>query len=145
MIKSDSIANLTKALIDAKRNITNPKKAKSNPFFKSKYADLGSAIDASEDALSEQGLTVTQIVELAGPDKAALTTLLMHSSGEFIGGSYPLNPVKDDPQGVGSAVTYARRYGLMAILGMAAEDDDGAAGSGTVRPALPPLARPATK
>lgn len=143
MIKSDSIANLTKALIAAKRNITNPKKAKQNPFFKSKYADLGSAIDASEDALSEQGLVVSQIVEMADANTGVLTTVLIHESGEFIGGSYPLNPVKNDPQGIGSAITYARRYALMSILGMAAEDDDGNTGSGRVAPPVVVTPRPA--
>lgn len=144
MIQSASITKLAPALLAAKANITNPKKASANPFFKSKYANLGSVIDCSEDALAEQGLFVTQIVCVEpNSGKDALLTLLIHSSGEHIGGYYVLNPLKSDPQGIGSAITYARRYALQSLLGMNAEDDDGAAASGTTAPAFKPKAPPA--
>ena len=107
-----------------------------NPFFSSTYATLSAVLRVINPILAENELCLTQWVE-----GSALVSILGHSSGEFISSHYPLNPIRidkqgnreirDDPQGIGSAISYARRYAAMAITGCAAEDDDGAAASGT--------------
>lgn len=128
MNKSDSIAQLADALSKAQGQIRNASKDSANPFFKSKYADLASVWDACRNELSTNGLSVVQIPEV-GPSGISLHTVLMHSSGEWIHGELVMSPVKDDPQGVGSVITYARRYALSSFVGIAPEDDDGNAAS----------------
>jgi len=125
MIKSESIAALAAALAKAQGQFDHAKKDVKNEFFKSKYADLASVIDAAKKPLSDNGLSVCQICETTESGDIRLETILMHSSGEFISGSYPIRPVKGDPQAYGSAITYARRYAFSAITGIAADDDDG--------------------
>ncbi len=135
MIKSESIAKLIPALIKAKAKFAPAVKNKKNDFFKSKYVPLDMVIEVTESALSSEGLAVVQTT-LAGPEQeSVLITSLIHESGEFIEGHYFLKSVKDDPQGHGSAMTYGRRYCLMAILGIAPEDDDGNAASHAGNPA----------
>lgn len=133
MTKSDSIAKLAEALSKAQGAIKNALKDSANPFFKSKYADLASVWEACRKELSENGLSVVQVPETA-EGRISIKTILMHSSGEWITGDLAMLPVKDDPQGVGSCITYARRYALSAFVGIAPEDDDGNAASG--KPAL---------
>jgi hypothetical protein len=117
------------ALIEAQHQFRPLVKSASNPFFKSKYATLDACIDATREALAKNGLCVVQPVTMDG-EKMTLTTRLLHDSGEEIVSIYPVVPVKADPQGFGSAITYARRYAYCAILGLVAdEDDDGNAGS----------------
>jgi hypothetical protein len=128
MNQSPTIGALAAALAKAQGNYSAAVKDAANPFFKSKYLTLAGALDAVRDALSANGLAVVQQVEAT--DKLVLNSTLLHSSGEWIASSYPINPVKTDPQGVGSAVSYARRYSLMALVGLAAEDDDGEAAHG---------------
>jgi hypothetical protein len=128
-MQSESIAKLAEALSKAQGKIKGAAKDTANPFFKSKYADLASVWDACRDQLSAHGLSVIQTTE-DSPDGATVITTLSHSSGEWIRGRLTLKPVKNDPQGVGSAITYARRYALAAIVGVAPEDDDGEAASG---------------
>lgn len=134
MNKSESIANLAEALSKAQGAIKNAVKDSANPYFKSKYADLASVWDACRKELSDNGLSVVQVPEIADVAgdgfKIKVNTLLMHSSGEWISGDLVMIPVKEDPQGVGSAITYARRYALSAFVGIAPEDDDGNAASG---------------
>jgi len=132
MTKSDSIAKLAEALSKAQGGIKNALKDSANPYFKSKYADLASVWDACRKELSENGLSVVQVPEMLDGEgvKIKVNTLLMHSSGEWISGDLTMIPVKEDPQGVGSAITYARRYSLSAFVGIAPEDDDGNAASG---------------
>ncbi len=105
-------------------------KEKANPAFKgSKYADLSSCIEAVDDAFLANGIVMYQECH---PDDAGVTveTVLLHESGESIrGGRLHVPASKQDPQGFGSALTYARRYSLMAACGMAPEDDDGNAAS----------------
>lgn len=96
-----------------------------NPFYKSNYADLGSCWDACREPLVKNGLCVIQTTHIEAGGGIALKTMLGHSSGQFIESFYPINPVKNDPQGIGSAITYARRYALAAILGLHQTDDDG--------------------
>ena len=125
MLKSDSISNLVSALIKARSEFGAIVKTAENPYFKSKYAPLDSVIDATTNGLAKHGLVITQLC-----DNDALITMLAHTSGEWIASRLILNPAKQDPQGNGSAITYARRYSLTAILGIASEDDDdGNAGS----------------
>lgn len=129
MNKSESIANLAKALSTAQGGIKAALKDSNNPFFKSKYADLTSVWDSCRTALSSNGLAVTQSTAFVG-ELLVLETMLMHLSGEWVSSVYPINPVKNDPQGIGSAITYARRYSLSALVGVVAdEDDDGNAAS----------------
>lgn len=96
-----------------------------NPAFKSKYADLASVWDAIREPLHDAGFSVIQSPDFDGADMWLRTTIL-HVSGDKIEGRYPIRPVKADPQGVGSAISYARRYSLSAMLGVIQDDDDGA-------------------
>lgn len=125
---STSIAALAAALSKAQGEFDHAKKDVKNEFFKSKYADLASVIDAARLALAKNGLAVVQTTHSHG-DNLILQTTLMHASGEWLRGEYPIRPVKQDPQGYGSALTYARRYAFSAITGIASEDDDGNAAS----------------
>jgi hypothetical protein len=121
--RSDTIAKLAAAVIKAAAELKNPAKDSVNPFYNSKYADLASVRDAVLPVLARHDLAVLQLpCEL--DNAAALTTLLTHTSGEWVETTIKLRPVRNDPQGVGSALTYARRYALQAIAGVAAEDDD---------------------
>jgi|APLak6261659701_1056019.scaffolds.fasta_scaffold01348_8 hypothetical protein len=125
MLKSESIKELALALSKAQGQFDHAKKDVKNEFFKSKYADLASVIDAAKKPLSDNGLSVSQICETTESGDIRLETILMHSSGEYISGNYPIRPIKSDPQSYGSAITYARRYAFSAITGIAADDDDG--------------------
>jgi len=96
---------------------------------KYKYANLGSVFDACKKALNDNGIAIVQRTDFNGPE-IWLETMLLHTSGDVITGRYPLRPTQDTPQAYGSALTYARRYALSAMVGVVAdEDDDGAAGS----------------
>jgi hypothetical protein len=125
-----SIAKLTEALAKAQGAIKGAVKDVDNPFFKSKYADLASCWEACREPLSKNGLAVIQTTSLAPGGGVLLRTILSHSSGEWIDSWYPVVPIKNDPQGFGSALTYARRYCLSAMVGIAPEDDDGNAATG---------------
>lgn len=132
MNHSESIGKIAEALAKAQKNFAPAVKDSANPFFKSNYLSLAGAIDACRDSLSANGLAIVQTMD--DGERLRLTTTLMHSSGEWIASHYPITPVKNDPQGIGSALTYARRYSLMAIVGLAAEDDDGEAATGRTAP-----------
>lgn len=127
---SETMKELYTALAKAQGQIEGASKERENLHFKSKYADLASVWDAIRAPLSANGLCVIQLPELLADGKMILRTILAHSSGSQIETVYPLNPVAQTPQGYGSAITYARRYTLMAITGVAPEDDDGNAASG---------------
>jgi ERF superfamily len=129
MNKSESIAKLAEALSKAQGAMKNAIKDSANPFFKSKYADLASVSDACRAELAANGLAIAQLPTMRD-GKMVLEYVLMHASGEFIGSEIEMTPVKSDPQGIGSAITYARRYTLAGITGVATEDDDGNAASG---------------
>jgi len=133
MEKSQSIKSIAGALLLFQNKVGAVKKDAVNPFFKSKYASLNTIIEHINLPLSECGLSYAQF-----PDESGLTTILMHSeSGEYLQSTY-LMPVakQNDPQAVGSAITYARRYALGAILGLAIDEDDDAnsATSATIQP-----------
>ena len=124
MKKSESIANLAMALCQFQGEAENPKNTANNPFFKSKYAPLSEVINATKPLLSKHGLSILQSPSGDG-EHIIITTLLMHSSGEWIEGEpLVLKADKTTAQGAGSAITYGRRYALSAILGIASEEDD---------------------
>ena len=130
MLSSKELTELAVALSKAQGGMMGAKKDSENPFFKSKYADLASVWDVCRKPLSENGLSVVQTTSMPSLDRVALETTLLHISGQWIQSTYPVKPVKDDPQGLGAALTYARRYGLMAMIGIAPEDDDGESAMG---------------
>lgn len=129
MNMSETIGQLAKALSLAQAELKHAKKKESNPFYKSKYADLAEVLDVCREPLSKNGLAITQIPMVDDNGCLVLRTMIIHETGEWIAGNYPLKPQKDDPQGYGSAITYARRYALAAYVQIAQEDDDGNAAS----------------
>lgn len=125
MNKSESIAALAAALAKAQAEMGPAKKDAVNPHYKSKYADFSSVWEAARTVLPKHGLAVVQTN--ADTDRGVcVETMLVHSSGEWISGRLTLPVSKADAQGHGSAITYARRYGLAAIVCMAADEDDDA-------------------
>lgn len=128
MEKSSSIIEIAKALHLAQGEMSGAKKGAANPFFKSKYADMNSVVDAVREPFCNNGLSYSQF-PIYQDGFAGVTTILMHISGEWLQDSLVLPVVKKDPQAVGSAITYARRYALQSIAGIPSEDDDGHAAS----------------
>lgn len=125
MNKSDTIAELAKALNKAQTEMKPALRDSENPFFKSSYADFASVWESCRPALVKNGLAVSQLCINEG-EMVGVETILMHSSGEWISNKLFLKPVRSDPQAQGSALTYARRYSLSAIVCLATEaDDDG--------------------
>jgi len=146
MTRSESINELASALAKAQAVMTGAKKDSDNPFFKSHYADLASVRDACMPALNAHGLSVLQFPRLvsAGDHEwlIEVETVLAHASGQFIADTLAVPVTKADAQGVGSAITYARRYALGAVAGVAAEDDDGESAVGrTVHKAAKPVGK----
>ena len=130
MTKSESIKELAAALAKAQGVMKGALKDSANPFFKSRYADLASVVEAIRAAFSANGLSYIQTVEPSDKDEVRVETTLLHASGEWIScGILSLPVSKIDAQGYGSALTYARRYSLSAAVGVAPEDDDGNAAS----------------
>lgn len=126
MNKSESIGNLAKALAAVQAKIQPAVKDSKNPYFKSNYADLNAVWNSCRALLAANGLSVAQVNSVGAENTVVVETVLMHESGEWISGELCLPLVKTDPQGVGSAVTYGRRYGLAAIVGIIADEDDDA-------------------
>lgn len=123
------LKDLAAALAKAQSEVKAALKDSKNPHFKSSYADLTSIWEACRTALTKNGLSVVQRTDFSEAD-VWLETMLLHSSGQSIAGRYPLRPQQQTPQGYGSALTYARRYALAAMVGVVAdEDDDGNAAS----------------
>jgi hypothetical protein len=124
MKTSDSINEISTALAKAQGEISNPSKEAENPHFRSHYADLSAGINAVREGLSTNGIGFVQATRLDG-DVLMLDTRLTHASGQWIESEFPVCRFPMKPQEVGSAMTYARRYALFAIIGIAGEDDDG--------------------
>jgi hypothetical protein len=120
---SENINEIMTALSKAQGKIQYASKDKANPYFKSKYADLASIWEACRSSLSEHGLAVVQTIDHR-EFGMVLITMLGHSSGQWIKSEMPIVVVKNDPQTLGSAITYYRRYSLAAIVGVAPDDDD---------------------
>jgi hypothetical protein len=130
MQQSETIGKLSEALSKVQAVLEGAKLDSENPFFKSKYSDLTSVWSACRKPLAENGLSVIQTCQSETADMVIVETMLCHTSGEWVRGRLAMRPVKADPQGVGSCITYARRYSLAAIVGVAPEDDDGNVASG---------------
>ena len=138
MNKSESIKSLAAALAKAQAELKPAAKDSVNPHFKNSYADLTACIEASSAILSRNGLSFTQLAESDPAGAVAIvTTMLMHESGEWIASTINLKPSKPDAQGMGSAITYAKRYGLCAIIGLGTADDDGNEAAKPEKPAQP--------
>ena len=140
---SNDISEVAAALVAVQSEMGTVAKEAENPFFRSKYADLASVYKMATPILTKYGLCVSQLcvpsntamkvvaeknkngTETVTETKGVkIVTLLMHKSGQYIGSELEMFPTKDDPQGIGSAITYARRYAYMAIIGLVAEEDD---------------------
>lgn len=117
--------NISKAILEAQKEMGNATKGSSNPFFKSKYADLNAIREACMPALHNHGISVLQpTVNIEG--KNFIKTVLLHESGEtFEGLTEIIYSKQNDAQAQGSGITYARRYGLQSLLNIGADDDDG--------------------
>lgn len=129
MNTSTELGELAKALAACQGELRPALKDSTNPHFRSSYADLASVWEACRAALSKHGLSVVQGCRAEGK---ALTveTMLLHASGQWISDALTLEAMNATPQALGSATTYARRYGLAAMVGIAPEDDDGEAAQG---------------
>lgn len=122
--KSETISKLAIALVKAQSEITSVSKDGANPHFKSKYATLDNIIDETRPVLAKHGLAILQMPGGDG-ENVIMRTMLMHESGEWLE-TEPLvmRPVKNDPQGMGSCITYARRYSYSSLLSISTDEDD---------------------
>ena len=123
MNKSESIAAISQAIAKAQGEVENASKNAKNPHFKSKYADLAELLNTVRPVFSGHGLAIVQMPSFVD-GVASVETLISHSSGEWISSICSAPVSKQDAQGVGSAITYLRRYSLAAMCGIAQEDDD---------------------
>ncbi len=123
MQKSESIAAIAAALVKAQTQMSGARAAQTNPHFKSKYAGLEEVVEAVKKPFADNGIAFSQhpFSDEAG---TGVTTILMHTSGEWLQSDYVLPMVKVTPQGAGSSLTYARRYALAAVAGLQQKDDD---------------------
>ncbi len=138
-MQTESIDKLAAALAKAQGEIGGATKGSLNPHFKSKYADLASVVEAIREPFAKQGLATYQAYR-SNDGQLYLVTRIIHNSGQWIeDDGVPLLLSKQDMQGLGSASTYARRYGLMAAAGVAPEDDDGNAAVGDARGGAEPV------
>ena len=138
MLQSESVKELNTALAKAQGELFAAKKDSINPHFKSKYADLASVWEACREALSSNGLSVTQMPAEFQNNIMTLVTRISHSSGEWLEQTMTCPVGKPDPQGIGSCLTYMRRYALAAVVGVYQDDDDANSAS------YAPKERPAT-
>jgi hypothetical protein len=131
----NSFTKVAAAFVKAQKEFGPALKSSSNPHFKSRYADLAACVEAVVDALNNNGIALTQRVSPC-ENGVIIETVFIHESGEIINcGQLHVPATKHDAQGYGSALTYARRYSLMAACGIAPEDDDGNAA--TKKPPAP--------
>jgi len=137
------MSEIAKALVKAQREFGPALKSSTNPHFRTRYANLTTCVDSVIDALNNNGIMLTQKTSLC-EDGVIIETLFVHESGEQLSsGQLHVPAAKHDPQGYGSALTYARRYSLMTACGLAPEDDDGNAGTRPFREAPAPVPAPA--
>lgn len=131
--------NIASAFVKAQKGFAPALKTSTNPHFRSRYADLSACVEAVIDSLNDNGIG---LIQRTSEDSTGVTveTVFIHESGEMLEcGKLHVPAAKQDPQGYGSALTYARRYALMAACGIAPEDDDGNAAS---KPAAKPSQKP---
>lgn len=127
LIKSLSVKSLTASLVKVQSELQPAVKDATNPHFKSNYATLQSVWDSVRALLASNGLAVSQTFNNSDASEGTTVTIvttLLHTSGEYLSSALTLRPVKADPQGIGSAITYGRRYALASIVGVVAEEDD---------------------
>jgi hypothetical protein len=122
MQTSESIKEISSALVSFHKAVGKIRKDAQNPFFKSKYASLSGILETIDEPLIANGLAIVQFPE----GEHGLSTRIVHSSGEWMEATYFMRPTKDDPQGLGSAITYQRRYAVGAILSLNIDEDDDA-------------------
>lgn len=131
MEQSEDIKELAAALVNFQKEVPTIKKDGTNPHFQSKFASLESIITTIKPTLSSNNLAVSQFP--TGDDE--LVTILMHQSGQYIRTTVKISPQQRTPQGVGSAITYMRRYALSAVLGLATDEDDDGNAATAAKPA----------
>lgn len=124
MNRSEDIKELVGALSKAQGVMVPAKFNKNNPHYKSKYADFTSCMDACRKPLSDNGLSILQFCDTTPDNKLKLVTMLAHTSGQWISSYLPLNDLKTC-QSLGSEITYMKRYGLSAMLGIVSDQDEG--------------------
>jgi len=125
--------NIATALVNAQRKFSPALKCSTNPHFRSKYADLAACLEAVQDPLNDNGIALLQVTH-DDPTGVTVETVFIHESGERIsGGRLHVPASKQDAQGYGSALTYARRYSILAACGIAPEDDDGNAATSSYK------------
>lgn len=129
-------AALSAALVSAQTKIKRAVKSKTNDHFRASYADLADVLDACQQALNEAGLACVQRpttrIDAAGRIWVDVETMILHESGAYTSSTLGMPVAKPDPQGIGSAITYGRRFGLSSMVGVSADDDDGAQASADV-------------
>lgn len=125
MKTSETTSKIIPALLKISEVLINIEKNKENPFFKSKYADLPSLLEIIKPDLSENKLFIIQEAPMNESGRTSIISRIIHESGEWIETNIDLTPNKNDSQGAGGAITYGRRYALLALLNMGQSDDDG--------------------
>lgn len=145
MKTSESISKIAPALLKAQKEIGSAKKEADNPFYHSKFADLGEVMRVCKKPCNDNGITILQ-PEDADENGNYVETVLLHESGEFISARMRVAVKADnDPQALGSAVSYAKRYCLQSLLLIPSEDDDGEKATDHNKPASQPANRPAVE
>ena len=135
---SDAIDKIAPALLKAQKKMGAASKGAANPYFKSKYADLGSVMEVVKDPLNEEGITVLQPTS-SREGVHFVETILLHESGQYISSEpIKLELTKTDMQNLGSAISYARRYQMQSLLSVPAEDDDGESTMNRPKPSKAP-------
>jgi hypothetical protein len=124
MRQSESITKIASAIVKAQGELNSVSKDGTNPHFNKRYATLQNIVESTREVLRKHGLAVVQTFSETDGTYINLDTTVLHESGEWIAGTLTLRPDKTDPQRMGSATTYARRYALSAILGIVTDDDD---------------------
>lgn len=140
--QSPEIDKLATALVSAQAQLKPAAKDSTNPHFKSKYASLQSVWEAAQPCLAKNSLSVLQTFGQSDGDVMHITTTLLHNSGQFIRGTLSIKPQQATPQGIGSAITYGRRYALAAILGIVTDDDDDGNAASERKPEKPEPYKP---
>lgn len=147
MKTSESITTIAGALLKAQKEMEGAKKDSKNPFFKSKYSDFNSVLEAVKGPLNNNGISILQphrVDCVENKQYMVVETILLHESGEFLSSETQVVVAKaNDPQSLGSAQTYARRYGLQSLTALPSEDDDGEKGMNrTAKPANKQASKP---
>lgn len=137
MNRSENVTEISKALAAVQSEMQPAINNSKNPFFNSDYADFEAVKAAAQPYLAKNGLAVIHVPWVTD-GKMYLECVVLHSSGQWISGMYPVNPVKNDPQSIGSAVTYAKRYSFSAMVGVVTKDDDD--GNAATKPGEKPRA-----